>query len=235
MITNTINESQRNASRIAGLALLFSIVIVIIANYGISFRLIVPGNAAETARNIVAHELLYRINIACDIIYLVTLLVVLSAFHVVLGSVNRNFSLIAAFSRLVLAFMWGVAALNMLGALRLLGDASYLSVFSADQLQTLARLHLVVSYDAYYIGLPFWGLASTICSYLWFKSRYVPRSLAAYGLISSAWCVICGITYLVYPNFANAVGASWFDVPLVMFEIAMGSWLLFRGVKSTVS
>jgi hypothetical protein len=42
---------------------------VVFANFGIHARLIVAGNAAETARNIMAHERLFRIGIACGLIY----------------------------------------------------------------------------------------------------------------------------------------------------------------------
>lgn len=103
------------------------------------------------------------------------------------------------------------------------------SIFEADQLQTLARLH--ISIDAYYVGLPFWGLASTVCSYLWFKSRYIPRALAAFGVISSAWCVICAFAFIVSPHFETTVNAYWFDMPMVIFEMAVGFWLLLKGLR----
>ena len=168
---STIDESQRKAARVAGFAFLSAMAIVVLANYGISFRLSVPGSAVETARNIMAHETLFRLNIACNLLYLVNVGVLLTALYVILKPVNRNLALVATFCRLIVALMWGITALNMLGALRLLGDAAYLPVFKADQLQTLARLQLSSGYDAYYVGLPFWGLASTVCSYLWLKSR----------------------------------------------------------------
>ena len=233
MAMHSIDESQRKAARIAGFAFLSAMAIVVLANYGISFRLSVPGDAAETARNIMAHETLFRINIACNLIYLVNVVVLLTALYVILKPVNRNLALVATFCRLVLALMWAVTALNALGALRLLGNAAYLPVFKADQLQTLARLHLSSSYDAYYIGLPFWGLASMVCSYLWFKSKYVPRALAAFGVISSAWCVICAFVFIVFPRFDATVNAYWFDMPMVIFEMALGFWLLFKGLSSS--
>ena len=231
MTISTVDESQRKAARVVGFTLLFAMAIVVLANYGINFRLIVPGNASETARNIMAHETLFRINIACDLIYVMSVVVLLAALYVILKPVDRTLALVAAFCRLVFALMWGVTALNMLGALRLLGDAAYLPVFKADQLQTLARLHLAESFDAYYVGLPFFGLASTVCSYLWFKSRYIPRALAAFGVISSAWCVICAFAFIAFPNFDETVGLSWFDVPMVIFEMALGLWLLLKGLR----
>ncbi|MBL7996596.1 DUF4386 domain-containing protein [bacterium] len=231
MTISIIDESQRKAAKVAGFAFLFAMAIVVIANYGISFRLSVPGNAAETARNIMAHETLFRINIACNLLYGATIGVILSALYVILNPVDRNLALVAAFCRLVVALMWGVTALNMLGALRLLGDAAYLPVFEADQLQTLARLQLSSSYDAYYIGLPFWTLASTVCSYLWYKSKYIPTTLAAFGVISSAWCVFCAFAFLISPNFQNTVHPMWFDTPMVIFEMVLGFWLLFKGLR----
>ena len=228
MTINFIDPLQRKAAKIAGFAFLSAMAIVVIANYGITFRLIIPGNALSTARNILAHETLFRINIACNLIYTVNIVVLFSALYVILKPVNQNLALIAAFCRLILAILWSITALNTLGALRLLGDATYLSAFKVEQLQTLARLHLASSYDAYYVGLPFWGLASVICSYLWLKSRYIPRFLAVFGLISSAWCVFCSFTFIVFPHFDATVNAGWFDLPMVIFEMVLGIWLLFK-------
>ena len=123
MPIRTTDESQRNAARVAGFTFLFAMAIVVLANYGISFRLSVPGNAAETARNIIANKGLFRINIACNLLYGATIGVLLSALYVILKPVDRNLALVAAFCRLVVALMWGVTALNMLGALRLLGES----------------------------------------------------------------------------------------------------------------
>jgi len=231
MTLSIIDEPQRKAARVAGFTFLFSTAIVILANFGINFRLIVPGNAVDTARNIMAHETLFRFNIVCNLIYVVTIVAMVAALYVTLGAVHRNLALVAAFCRLVFAVMWGVTALNSLGTLRLLGDVAYLQVFGVDQLQSLARLHIASNYDAYYVGLPFWGVASTVCGYLWFKSGYIPRALSAFGVTSSAWCVICAFAYLVLPNFSKTVGLWWFDMPMVLFELGAGYWLLFKGLK----
>ena len=233
MTVGSIEESQRKAARVAGLTFLLAIAIVVAANYGVNFRLIVPDNAVDTARNMMAHETLFRLNIACNLIYVVNVVVLLAALYVILKPVNRHLALIATFCRLVFALMWCVTALNTLGALRLLGNAAYLPVFNADQLQTLARLHVTSSYDAYYVGLPFWGLASTVCGYLWLKSGYIPRALAAFGVISSAWCMMCAFAFIVFPHFDTTVNAYWFDSPMVIFEMALGLWLLLKGLGPT--
>ncbi len=226
-----IHQSQRKAAKFAGFTILFSIVIVIVANYGINFRLIVPGNAVDTARNIMEHETLFRVNIACNLLYVMVIVVLLSALYIILKPVNSILALFAGICRFIFVLMWGLTAFYSLAALRLLGDTTYLSVFKTDQLQTLARLHLTASFDGYYVGLPFWGLASTICSYLFYRSRYIPRAMAAFGMISSVWCVFCAFAFIVFPDFGSAVNAYWFDMPLLIFEIVLGFWLLFKGLK----
>ena len=230
MTIRIVDESQRKAARVAGFAFLFAMAIVVLANYGINFRLIIPGNAWKPPATSWHTKHCIRINIACNLIYVVIVVSALSALRDPQAGESEpclGCGVLQAGTRLDV----GPTALNTLGALRLLGDAAYLPVFGADQLQTLARLHLSASYDAYYVALPFWGLASTVCSYLWFKSRYIPRALAAFGVISSAWCVFCAFAFIVFPHFDATVGASWFDVPMVLFEMALGIWLLFKGLS----
>ena len=230
--TGIIDWSQQKAAKVAGFTLIFAIALVIISNYSVTFRYVIPGNALETARNIIEHETMFRLNVASNLIYIITLVFLLTSFYVILKPVNKNLALVAVFIRFVYALMWTLMTINILSAIRLLGDASYLSVFNLDQLQTMARLQLSNSWDAYYVGLPFWGLTSTLISWLLFNSRYIPRALAVFGIISSLWCVFCGFTYLIFPNYGKIVHIGLFDVPLVIFELVLGFWLLIKGLTA---
>jgi hypothetical protein len=138
--------------------------------------------------------------------------------------------MLAALFRLVFAMMWLLFALHLLHALRLFGGAEYLRVFDADKLWALARLDLYANFDGYYVGLPFYGLASTVCAWLWWKSGYIPRALAGFGVIGSAWCVVCAFGFLIVPDFDKTVNLWWFDSPLGLFEMATSVWLLVKGL-----
>ena len=230
MAISTIDKSQRTAARIAGFAFPISFAIVVAVTFGIFARLIVSGNPAETARNILAHETLFRLGVAGDMAYCVGVVVLLTALYVILKPVSQNLALLAAFGRLVYALTWLLVTLNLFTALRLLTDANYSHAFGPDQLAALARLYLS-GYDAYYVGLLFWGLGAAVGSYLWFKSNYIPRALAAFGVISSAWCAACTFVYYIFPDFAKIVNLSWFDSPMAIFELALSFWLLFKGLR----
>src|SRR3954464_13936181 len=226
-----IDNSQRSAAKVAGWSGLLTFVIVVVGNYMLLNPLVVPSDAVATAQNMVAHQTQVRITVLCFLSYSLGVIVLLTAFYVILKSVNPGLALVGALFRLVFALLWLFAPLNLLGALRLLSNANYLQVFEPDRLQALARLHLGANFDAYYVGLPFFGLAATVCAWLWLKSNYIPRGLSIFGVISSAWCVFCAFVFLIFPNFNKIVNDYIFDSPMALFELAVSFWLLFKGLR----
>src|SRR5437762_12228637 len=235
MTTRTIDDSQRTAAKIAGVAGLFAFALVVFGNYVLLEPLVIPRNAADTARNILAHQTQFRVALICFIAYGIGAIVLLTALYVIFEPVNRGLALAGALFRLVFAMLWLIAPLNSLAALRLLGDASYLKVFEPDRLQALARIQIAGSFDDYYVGLPFFGLAATVCAWLWLKSNYIPRGLSIFGVIASAWCVFCAVVYLIFPDFNKIVNDYIFDSPMAIFELAVSFWLLFKGLKTVES
>jgi hypothetical protein len=235
MSISNIESSQRTAAKVAGITGLLAIALVVFGNYVLLGPLIVPRNAVDTARNILAHETQFRLALTCFLAYGVGTIVLLTALYIILAPVNRGLALAGALFRLVFAMLWLIGPLNFLAALRLLGNANYLHVFESDRLQVLARVQLGGSFDDYYVGLPFFGLAATVCAWLWLKSEYIPRGLSIFGVIGSAWCVFSAFVYLIFPGFGKPVNPYWFDSPMAIFELIVSFWLLFKGLKQTES
>ena len=232
---DNIDNSQRTAAKVAGIAGILAFVLVVFGNYVLLGPLVIPRNAVDTARNILAHQTQFRFAAVCFLTYAVGVVVLLSALYVILAPVNRGLALAGALFRLVFAMLWLIAPLNSLAALRLLGDTPYLKIFEPDRLQALARVQIAGSFDYYYVGLPFFGLAGTVCAWLWLKSRYIPRGLSIFGVIASAWCVFCAFVYLIFPQFNKIVNDYIFDSPMALFELIVSIWLLFKGLKPTES
>jgi Domain of unknown function (DUF4386) len=230
---NTLDDSQRTAAKVAGVAGLLAFVLVVFGNYVLLGPLIVPRNAVDTARNILAHQTQFRCALACFITYDIGGIVLLTALYVIFAPVNRGLALAGALFRLVFVMPWLVAPLNSLGAIRLLTDSSYLQVFEPQRLQALARSQIAAGFDDYYVGLPFFGLAATICAWLWLKSNYIPRGLSIFGVIASAWCVVCALIFLIFPHFNKVVNDYIFDSPMAIFELVVSFWLLLRGLRSS--
>ena len=221
-----MTRSQRRAARVAGIAYLLATVIVVSVNFGIHDRLIVAGNPSVTAQNILAHETQFRVGIVGDLIYCLLIVVVLTALYVVLEPVSRGVALLAALSRLVWSLLWLNMTLSLFVGLRLL----HAKGVEPQTAQALARLFLSSRFDSYYVGLSFGGLAPTLCAYLFWKSNYIPRALAMFGVIASAWSVLCTLMFLIFPQFNHVVNLWWFDTGLALFDIALSIWLLVKGL-----
>ena len=225
------NASQQNAARVAGIVCLLSMAIVIFAFYGITSKLIVSEDTAQTMQNIVNHKTMFRIAVVCNVAYCVGIVILLSALYVVLSPVGRGIAFCAAACRLVFALLWALVAFDDLGVLRLATGADYLQSIEPERLHALARLRMAGASDAYYVGLPFYGLTNTLCAWLWLKSRYVPRWLALSGVIASGWCVVSAFLYLLFPAFGDAINLYTLDSPMALFEIVISVWLIVRGLR----
>src|SRR6266513_3166423 len=100
MTTDKIDNSQRTAAKVAGIAGLFTFAIVVFGNFVLLGPLIVPRNAAYTARNILAHETQFRAALVCFITYGIGVIVLATALYVILAPVNRGLALAGALFRL---------------------------------------------------------------------------------------------------------------------------------------
>jgi hypothetical protein len=234
-MTTSVDNSQRTAAKVAGIAGILGFILVVFGNYVLLDPLIVPRNAVETAHNIIAHQTQFRFALVCFITYDIGGIVLLTSLYVIFAPVNRGLALAGALFRLVFVMLWLAAPLNSLGALRLLGNSSYLQVVGPEALQAFARAQIAASFDDYYVGLPFFGLGATVCAWLWLKSNYIPRGLSLFGVIASAWCVLCAFVYLIFPDFNKIVNDYIFDSPMALFELVVSFWLLFKGLKPVVS
>jgi hypothetical protein len=233
MAISVPDESQQKAARVAGFSYLVALLFANFAEFYVAAHIVVYNDAATTAQNVMAHELLFRLGIAGNLIVFALDVVLIIALYVILKPVNRNLALIAACWRLIETATMVVVALSDLDVLRLLSGAEYLRVFEADRLQALARLSIGAHGAAYSIGLLFFGLGSTLFGYLWIKSNYVPKALAAWGLLSSVLVLITAFALVVFPEIAKRVIPGCY-VPIFVFELIMGFWLLFKGLRPAI-
>src|ERR1035441_4624459 len=182
MTISTIDASQRKAATVVGLCYLLALPPAIFAEFYVRTHLIAFGDAAQTARSIMAHERLFRLGTAGNLTVFTLDVVLIIALYVVLMPVNRTLALLATGWGLIETATLVVVTLSDFDVLRILSGADYLHAFEANRLQALARLSVSAHADAYNVGLVLAGLRSTAFCYLWFKSRFIPRALAAWGM-----------------------------------------------------
>ncbi|HEV8579599.1 MAG TPA: DUF4386 domain-containing protein [Thermoanaerobaculia bacterium] len=224
-----LEPMQHTAARLAGFLYLLTNATAIFA-FAIRGRLIVRGDVVRTAKNIAASERLFRAGIVAELVTIAAVIMLIVALYVVLKPVSRNVALLAAFWRLAENFILVVVVLSEFAVLRLLGGGDTLQAVDTRELQALAYTFLRVYGDGFRIGFMFLGLGSAAFAYLWLKSRYIPRWLAALGLVASLLMAVVEMSVMVFPDLASVVGMAYM-APMGLFEIGGGLWLLIKGIR----
>jgi hypothetical protein len=226
-MTNRIADiSLRQAAIVAGVGLLIMAILAPFAEFFVRLSLIVPGDAAATAKNIMADESLFRIAICVYLIVAILDVVVAWALYVFLKPVNKSLSLLAAWFRVVYAAILAMVLLNLVTALHLLSGADYLSVFETDQLHAQAMLFLNAFDYGWSIGLAIFGLHLLVLGYVVFRSGYVPKLL---GIL----LMIAGLGYLI-DSFGKLLSTNY-NANIAMFtfigEVLLIFWLFIKGAR----
>ena len=235
MTIGTIDESQRKAARVVGFSYLFALPPAIFAEFYVRTQLIAFDDAARTAQNIMAHERLFRLGTASNLTVFAINVVLITALYVVLMPVNRILALLATAWGLIETAILVVVTLRDFEVLRVLSGAGYLHAFEATRLQALARLSVSAHADAYNVGLVLAGLRSTAFCYLWLKSRFIPRALAAWGLLASFLMGACAFSFTIFPELAKVIPVEIYGAPIFFFELTMGFWLLLKGLPPSAA
>ena len=233
MATRTAETSPLIWGRVFGLTFLIRFIPAIFGEFFVRSSLVVPGDAATTATNIMASEGLFRAGIASMLIVFVLDVVAILALYVVLKPVNRNLSLLAAFFGLIHVAIAGLNLLTDFLALLLLSGADYLTVFEPDQLHALVLLLLNSHRYGFQLGLFFFSLHLFVLGYLVFKSGYLPRILGVFLIVSSFGYLLDSFALILLPNYADYedIIVMVLFLPNLIGELALALWLLIKGVN----
>ncbi len=221
--------STRNPGRFAGLLYVLMSILGFFAMSYVPSKVIVHGNAAATASNISAHEMLFRLGIAGELIGQAGFIFVALALYDLLKGVNRRHaSLIVALIvvSIPIAFLNEV---NAMAALVLVRGAEFLSIFEKPQRDALAMLFLSLHHYGFVVAETFWGLWLFPLGLLVYKSRFLPRFLGVWLAIAGFAWVILSLTGIVLPQYQNKMDT--YSQPAFFGEIAFMLWLVIKGGK----
>lgn len=222
-------SSIKMTARIAGLLYLMVVILGGFAEAGVRASLIVPGDAAKTANNIMASASLFRIGFMSDLIMMACYLLLAYTLYVLLKPANDNLSLLFVLLTLTSVAMMSLNMLNQFAALLLLSGSAYLTVFSVDQLQALAMLFLDLHKYGYFIAQIFFGLWLLPLGYVGFKSGYFPRALSILVMLASLGHLIQYFQIFLFPDYKE-ISYPGLAVATVA-ELSLCLWLLIKGVK----
>jgi hypothetical protein len=223
------DQSPRKTARMAGLFYLIFILTTVLATY-VRSRIIVSGDAAATANNIVSSQGLFRVGFVTELVSAVFFLLAAWALYVLLKPVNKNLALL-----FLLLNLGGVAveclnALNLFAALQFLSGANYLNVFQTGQLQAMAMSFLNSYTNGFVIAQIFFSAWLLPLGYLVYKSRSLPRFLGILLILDFFGNLSWFLQFFLLPDY----GILSYPGNAISFiaEISITLWLLIMGVKN---
>ena len=229
MTTRTTEASPLVYARVAGVAYLVITVVAVLYGVLVESQLIVPGNDAQTATNILAHESLFRLGIVLVLTIYVSVVVASWALYVILKTVHSNLALLGLLLRSAEAIVGAATALISFAVLSVLDGNAPSTTFEPEQLHALAGRFLDVRTAGLDIVLILIGIGGTLFCYLLYKSKYIPRALAAWGIFTYLSMLFLALVSILFPNHPAMLETALYGVG-TLFELTFGLWLLFKGV-----
>ncbi|MEL7156429.1 MAG: DUF4386 domain-containing protein, partial [Actinomycetota bacterium] len=144
---------RQQAAGIAGVGYVLLFGLAIFANFFVREGLVVADDASATAANIAESETLFRVGLAAFLAIFLIDIVVAWALHLVFRAQHHDWSLVAAWSRLVYTVFLGVAAIFFFQALSFYDNAAVADVIGVAERNAHALVGLELFNSTWLIGL----------------------------------------------------------------------------------
>ncbi|MCC6456151.1 MAG: DUF4386 domain-containing protein [Caldilineaceae bacterium] len=219
---NSINKTARMAGFLyLALAALSAFGLIYVPS-----TILVPGDAAATATNIVTSESLFRLGFVSSLLAFTVNIFVAVFLYKLFAPVHKTMAALMVILILVGVAIAMLNELNQFAALLLLSGADYLTVFTAEQLQELASLFLDIYAHGFAVAHIFFGLWLFPMGYLVIKSGFLPKMIGFLLLVAGVGYVVDFILFFLFPGITVTVSEFTF-----VGEVLLLLWLLIRGVN----
>lgn len=219
--------TARHMARLAGL----SYVIYTVAGLYITFGPIPPLSAfSENGAASPALEFLFRTGFLAEAVLYTFVCVSAAAMYAVLKTVSQGTALVAAFCRLIEAAMGATFIIFKYAAFAAVVSPDLTPGFSGEERASLVALLRDIYSSAIYVLLIPMALGGVLFFGLFFRSRYIPRWLSGWGMLTYSVIGILAATILLYPDMEEHV--MLFFLPGALFEWVAALWLLFAGINT---
>lgn len=217
--------TRRTNARIAGVAFLLYIVTALTAMFLSRNATAGEGTAAKLA-NIAQHAAGFRVSLVLVLLGCFCAL----ALAVTLYSITRDVDPDLAMMILVCRAAEGVTgAVSLDRATGQLWLATASGAAAPDPAASAALGAVLLKLpDSMAVPASFFAVGATIFSYLLLRGRLVPAGLAWLGIVASVIVVVCLPIELAGVLPAVIAQAMW--IPMLLFEVPLGIWLIVKGV-----
>lgn len=210
------------------------LIIIICAGFSqgaVREMIIVDGDPAATAQNILANTFLFKMGLAADLVAFLCDVGVSILLYYLLKPVSQSLSLAAASFRLIAHPAIGsLNLLNHYSALKVLEGPGAAATFSTAQLQEFSLFFMELHNMGYLIAGAFFGIHCLLLGYLLYQSGLFPKTLGVLLALAAFGYLLESFGFIFFPElkstFATIVGFT-----AGIGEVALCLWLLTKGVR----
>jgi hypothetical protein len=226
--------SSQSAPRLLGAAFLIVIVTSLIA--GIPLVSVVGnstgsgvelGSIPDMLEKIANNLTQVRIGILGGLLNSTAIVALAVLLYVVLSEQNRIMALAALGLWLAEAVFFAIMQIGALALIPLSRDFVNAAATVSPFYQTLGDfLYNGLYSQGMTLHMWFYCAGGLLWYYLFYRSRYVPRAISLFGLLA----VTMGLAGVMLQLFGYEV-PIFVSLPIGLFELIIGAWLLLKGIK----
>ena len=218
-------NSNNCIPRFLGVAF-FSVAVLSIAQMYLSLFTLLSGNISDSFINISNNLTQMRISILLALFTSVAIIVLAVLLFIILHKQNKIIALVALGWWLAEAIILAVSKIGNFALIPL--SLEYVKAGAPDSsyFQILGTLFFGVDRWGDTIHMLFFCLGGILWYYLFYRSKYIPRVLAVWGILAVSLALIG--TLLVIFDFEPSMILV---IPNGLFELTIGIWLMLKGIR----
>ena len=225
-------ESTKKTARRAGVLWLLT---AIMGGFGLFFvrsYVIVPGDAATTAANLMAAGTMFRVAITSTLVGQVFFFFFGLTLYRLFKVVDKWLATVLLASIMMTVGLGVINQINNFGALFVLSQPDFLKVFNGEQVNTIAAFLLRQANSSGQALLEiFWVPYHFSFGLLIVRSGYLPKILGILLMIASAGFAINLLNKFLFPQIYPAAFSQLAMTLSAMSVLPTMFWLLIRGAR----
>jgi len=224
-------SSPKRLARIAGV---YYLLVGIFGGFAEGFvdpKIYDAGNAAATAKNVLANVGLVRMAVVAHLLDAVFFVVTAVALYLLLKHVHKN---AAGVMVLLVSLAAGIISLNAVfqfEGLQVASDSTYAAAFGPAGSNALVLLLLDIQHYGTLSAQVFFGLWLAPLGYLAYKSGLFPKALGVVLVAATVCYLVDLLAAFLVPDFGHQIHSFIVIVPIIA-EVWMVLYLLVVGVKT---
>jgi hypothetical protein len=221
-------NTSKNTIRLLGAAFLIVFVASMLSG-SLLTSVVGSGSMSDILLNISDNLTLMRISILVELVTSIGIIVLATLLYIVLHKQNKIIARVALGWWLAEAIILAVSKLGAFALIPLSQEYVEAGAPASSYFQTLGDfLYYGVDRQGWAIHMLFFSLGGILWYYLFFKSRYIPRVFAAWG-VGAVSVVLINVLFVLYDRDIELVMVAL--APYLVFEALIGPWLMFKGIR----